>query len=86
MRPVAPRLQGVDERMAGMDDEDLKPLTVGECRSNEGEPVIITRWRFSEEDKQRIAAGEDLFLYLFAPLLPQLQISVGSMYHEHDDT
>lgn len=82
MRPVAPRLVDVDERMAGMDDEELMPLTVGECRSREGAPVIITRWRFSEEDKARILAGEDLFLYHFAPLLPQIQISIGSKYHE----
>lgn len=85
MRPVAPRLVGVDERTAGMEDDELKPLTVGECRSEDGTPVIITRWRFSEADKVRIIQGEDLFLYIFAPLLPQLQIGIGSQFHEHDE-
>lgn len=84
MRPVAPRLVGVDERMAGDDSPELMPMTVGECRSQEGAPVIITRWRLTEAEKQQVMLdGLDIFLYVFAPLMPQIQISIGSKYHEH---
>lgn len=70
--------------MAGDDHPDLKPLTVGQCFSEHGGPVVITRWQLTDEERARVFGGEDLFLYVFAPLLPEIQIGVGSQFHEYD--
>lgn len=44
----------------------------------EGGPVLVSRWKFTEEERARIAAGEDLTLavwthgHLFQPVLLQV--------------
>jgi hypothetical protein len=55
-----------------------QPLVAALYATEEGAPVLLTRWRFSEEGRARIAAGEDLYLAVttfgkpLQPLAPQI--------------
>jgi hypothetical protein len=82
MRPVSPRLVGVDERTSEDADGRCKSITIGIGTSVDDKPVCITRWRLSDEDRARVFGGEDIFLYIFDARMPEMQIHVGSEYHE----
>lgn len=78
MRPIppatgAPALQVVDP--AG----DLPPLPAARYEDPALGPVLLTRWTFTPAERQRIAAGEDLYLVVATgdqPLQP-LALQVG---------
>lgn len=82
MRPIAPRLVDVDERLIGEDNSVSRAIVVGEGVTDSDRVCLITRWRLSDVERKRIARGEDLFLYITAVELPPAQLHVGSPYHE----
>lgn len=81
MRPVAPRLHGVDETTLASDSDVYMPVTVGVGFTDEGHRCWITRWRLTDEDKARIANDEDVFLFITSDGFPPVQVHVGSPFH-----
>lgn len=77
MRMVAPRT-GADEVTVGEDQLEYSPLVAAQYVEEEGRQMLLTRWRFSDEDRARVAAGEDLYLGVLTqhPLQP-LSVQVG---------
>jgi hypothetical protein len=64
MRPIAPRIRGLDEVTVAENQAEYRPVTVAIRRSDthQGATEIITRWTFSEEERSRIAAGDDILV------------------------
>lgn len=61
MHMVAPRT-GAQEITLAEEQLEYKPLVAAVYQTTEGVTTLLTRWRFSDEDRARIAAGEDLFM------------------------
>ena len=77
MHMVAPRT-GAAEVTIAENQLEYKPL-VAALYQDEGATVLLTRWRFTDEDRVRIAAGEDLYLGVktFGHPLQPLIVGVG---------
>lgn len=79
MHMVAPRT-GAEEVTLAEDQVEYKPLVAAVYRAPEyGDAImLLTRWRFTDEERARIAAGEDLYLGVLTsgqplqPLAPQV--------------
>jgi len=63
MQPVSPVVPGyrIQETTISSKDPRVKPLPV--IVTDDGE-AILTRWELSPEDRQRIADGQDIFLWV----------------------
>lgn len=78
MRAVAPRL-GLHEVTLAEDQQEYIPITVGVARFADGSTSVTSRWRLTDEEKQRIANGEDVYVTLLTfggPMQP-ISISIG---------
>lgn len=77
---VAPRT-GAPEVTVAEDQEQYKPITVGVYGDNGelGPRQLLMRWTFSDEERARIAAGEDIFaaLMTFGDPMQPISIQVG---------
>ena len=78
MRSVSPDIEGADE--FDIAEDQLEFVSVRAClvEDQEGNVTRIIRYRLNDEERRKIAAGEDLFFG--TPALQQLQphwISVG---------
>lgn len=62
MRPIAPRIDGITEVSVAEDQLEYKALTVGIHRYEDGSTGIISRWTFTAEERQQIAAGADVLI------------------------
>jgi hypothetical protein len=77
MRMVAPRT-GADEITIAEDQLEYKPLVAARYQTEDGHQMLLTRWRFTDEERARIAGGEDLYLGVMTfgqplqPLAPQV--------------
>lgn len=83
MYMVAPRT-GADEITLAEEQPEYSPLVAAkyEIQYDAGRPPapgLLTRWRFTEEERARIAAGEDLYLGVltFGKALQPLMLQVG---------
>jgi hypothetical protein len=78
MHMVAPRT-GADEITIAEDQLEYKPLVVAVYQTPQGVPVLLTRWRLTEEERQLVAAGEDLYLSVltFGQPLQPIGLQVG---------
>lgn len=78
MHMVAPRT-GAEEITVAEDQLEYKPLVAALYQTPEGTTVLLTRWRFTDEDRAKISAGEDLYLGVmtFGKPLQPLMIGVG---------
>lgn len=77
MHMVAPRT-GADEITIAENQLEYKPLVACGYLTAAG-VTLLTRWRLNEEDRARVAAGEDVYLAVVTggkPLQP-LHIQVG---------
>lgn len=77
MNMVAPRT-GAPEVTVAEDQLEYAPITVAVYGDNAelGPRQILTRWRLSDEDRRRIAAGEDVYVALMTFGGPMQPISV----------
>lgn len=80
--PIRPRLGG-PERVYAAGQPEYEPLAVA-CYDENWQPsarggTIVSRWTFSADERQRIAAGEDLFIGIltFGKPLQPLVVEVG---------
>jgi hypothetical protein len=82
MEAISPAT-GAEEIIFAKDQPEYAPLPVAvytmEYAPGMEGTTLLTRWRFSEEERQRIAAGEDLYLacITFGQPLQPLNIQVG---------
>ena len=75
---VAPRT-GAEEITIAEDQLEYRPLVAAVYRTEDGQPLLLTRWRFTEEERQQIAGGEDLYLAVltFGKPLQPLALQIG---------
>lgn len=79
MYMVAPRT-GAKEVTLAEDQLEYKPLVAAVYRHPEHDGIILlTRWRLTDEDKERILKGEDIYLSVmtFGQPLQPIAIQVG---------
>lgn len=84
MRCVAPRT-GAPEITVAENQEEYLTVTVA-VHETEGGRSLLTRWRLTDEERQLIAAGEDLYiaqLNFGGPMTP-LQAQVGAGWYAED--
>ncbi len=71
MRPIAPRIEGADEFVIAEEQLEYMPVTACLVQFDD-ELSRVCRWTFTPEERERIAAGEDLYFGTVAscPLIP----------------
>lgn len=79
MRAVAPRT-GAKEFTFGEEQEQYLPITAAAYPTNlEGCTMLVTRWKPSDEEREAIAKGEDIYvsqLVFTGKMTPQM-VRVG---------
>jgi hypothetical protein len=61
MRPVSPRIEGLEEVMVAEEQEEYMPLAAAIQEHTDGTYSRICRWTFTAEERIRVAAGEDIY-------------------------
>lgn len=61
MRMVSPDV-GVPEIAIAQNQLDYQELTAGVLYFSDGSQGLLTRWRLTDEEKEAIAQGEDLYV------------------------
>lgn len=65
MRSIAPRLgDNFPEVTLATDQEEFYEMVACPIMFADGYGAMVSRWKFTEEEKQAIANGEDLFVVL----------------------
>jgi hypothetical protein len=62
VRPVAPRT-GAPEVQVAEEQEEYAPLAMAVYLDPAGTRMLLSRWTFTDEERRRIAAGEDLYVH-----------------------
>lgn len=63
MRPIAPRLgDAFDEIAVAEDQPEFKPVTMARVFTGNGSWDMVGRWTLTPEERQRIAAGDDIYI------------------------
>jgi hypothetical protein len=77
MRSIAPRT-GAPEVHVARDQEEYLEICAA-LYEVDGIPALLTRWTFTEEERRRIAEGEDLYLGVltFGQPMQPVMIQVG---------
>ena len=91
MKPVSPVLPGyeVAEIVYAKDQPEYNSLPAVVIESA-GRP-ILTRWEFTDEERQRIANGESLYLWVYTfgqalqPISPEITTAKEIMNRPEDD-
>lgn len=78
MRAVAPRT-GLPEITLAEDQQEFQPITVCLWHDPTGAVGVLTRWRPSPDERERLIRGEDIYIALTTygrPMQP-LSVQVG---------
>lgn len=63
MRPIAPRLgAGVEEFSVAEDQHEYLTITMAAVGYSDGTLGMIGRWTLSDDERARVAAGEDIYV------------------------
>jgi hypothetical protein len=78
MRAIAPRT-GAPEIMIAENQTEYLTLPAAAYVTKSGVACLLTRWRFTDEERERIAGGEDLFLMqlTFGQPMQPIELQVG---------
>jgi hypothetical protein len=76
MRAVRPDT-GADEVMIAEEQHQYKTLVGAVYHTEEGVRIILTRWRLDDDERAKIAAGEDIYLGLMTFNGPLQPIIIG---------
>lgn len=88
MESVSPVLTAAEvpaEQVIALDQPQYIPIIVARIVYEDGSPASVTRFRFSEKDREAIAAGADLLISQphHGPLMPiGLQLAKKDAYPE----
>lgn len=64
--------------MLAEDQTEYKTLCAASVTFSDGAQAMVTRWRLTDEERARVAAGEDLFVTMLTfgkplqPILPEI--------------
>lgn len=61
MRPIAPRIEGAEEFTIAENQHEYAPLTACLVQYSDGTVTRVCRWTFTDDERKRIAAGEDIY-------------------------
>lgn len=90
MKPVSPVLPGYDVAEVIFAKDHPEYMQLPAVRVQSAEAQVLTRWQLSDEDRQKIAAGADLYLWVSTfgqPLQPvELEIATANEIMERDQT
>ena len=77
-RPVAPRV-GFPEAMFAEEQPEYLTICVAMVTYKDGTQEIMTRWKLSDEEKAKVAAGEDIYLSLltFGEPMQPIKLEIG---------
>ena len=78
MRAIAPRT-GADEATFAEEQDEYMPITVAVHPHTDGSRSLLTRWTMTDDERRRVAAGEDIYVAQMnfgGPMTPLL-VSVG---------
>lgn len=70
MRPVSPNT-GADEHVFAEGQTEYAPISYAVYAGPQESVGLLSRWRLNDEDRHRIAAGEDLYICLLTGGNPQ---------------
>jgi len=78
MSPVSPEFPDSQEVIFAKDQPEYAPLPAAIVKRDEGQ-AVVTRWRFTDEERAAIANGADLYLELltFGQPLQPIRMLVG---------
>lgn len=62
MEPVKPNIEGFPELRLGENQDEFSTLPATLAYDADGNFIIVTRWRLTEEERAAVAAGGDLYL------------------------
>jgi hypothetical protein len=79
MRPIAPRIPGLEEVTVAEEQEEYRTITAGIVRHDDAH-VYVTRWTMTAEERARVAAGEDVYVrqLMFRPGMTPIVLSIGA--------
>lgn len=66
MRAIAPRT-GAPERTFAEEQEEYSPITVAAYAYSDGAAGLLMRFTFTDEERRRIAEGEDVYFMQLYP-------------------
>ena len=84
MRMIAPRIGDAEEITVPEEQREFRPLVVAKLRLPDdhpdfpGFPYVVSRWTFTDEERERIYRGEDITIAhltgggAMQPLSPQV--------------
>jgi hypothetical protein len=64
MRPVSPVLPGYDVAEVVFAKDQPEYMQLPAVRVESPEAPVLTRWELSDEDRKKIAAGADIYLWV----------------------
>ena len=76
MHPIAPRT-GAEEITIAENQLEYRPLVGAVYHEANGTRVVITRWRANEDEKRKLAAGEDVTIAVLVGNGPFPPLMVG---------
>lgn len=78
MRTVSPKL-GLPEITLAEEQKEYIPVRVAVVKYEDGNEGVILRWELGDDDRARIAAGEDLYMGLltFGKPMQPVSLEVG---------
>lgn len=63
MRPIAPRLHSsITEFSVGEDQHEFCTITMAAVPCEDGEMYMMGRWTLTDDERARVAAGEDIYV------------------------
>lgn len=82
MRMRAPRMGAFPEITIAEEQEEYAPLTAAPVTFvtfSDGSKAVVSRWTFTDEERARIAAGDDLYVTLltFGRRMQPISLTVG---------
>lgn len=88
MQPISPRVPGYEDRevVFAKDQPEYVPLPALPIITTEGR-AVLTRWTFTDEERNLIASGADLFVKVLTfggPLQPVAFSVSGCLWEEID--
>jgi len=70
MRPISPNT-GAEERVFAEEQAEYAPMSYALYDGPEKTVRLLSRWRLSDEDRARVAMGDDLYICLLTYGRPQ---------------
>ncbi len=75
-RAVAPRV-GFPEIMLADDQEEYLTTCAAVVTYEDQTTAVMTRWRLTDEERQKIANGEDIYLSLLGRSMQPVTLEIG---------